>query len=177
MNSVSASRYLVQGLLLCAVTLASSTGYAQQMEQRRRDPFAQGRWRFGATAGYAAQFGGSNYVVLGGSANHFILPGLELGLDIEQWFGSPNITRLSPQTRYLFPLSTGWRPYLGVMYRHSFVSSNVDLDSVGARAGFVYVGGRSVFIGGGAIVERYFPCSKVSTCTLVYPEITLSIVL
>ncbi|MBS1124629.1 MAG: hypothetical protein H6Q90_6857, partial [Deltaproteobacteria bacterium] len=109
---------------------------------------------------------------------YFVLDGLEVGLGALHQFGDgPSISQLSPSLRYVAQPLVGRSPlipYTGVFYRHWFIGSALaDVDTVGARAGLLYVSGQFV-LGLGVVVER-----TVSTCDAdcvqVYPDFTISL--
>ena len=137
-------------------------------------PFAQHQVRVAIQGGTAGAFG-ERYFILGAGAAYYVLDGLEVGVDVESWFGSPNITKLSPQVRYILHFVPGIKPYIGTFYRHFFISGFEDIDSVGGRAGVYYIAGRQAFIGFGVIHEVFLSCPASSNvCSNTYPEITLS---
>jgi hypothetical protein len=142
---------------------------------RSAGPFSRGSVRLTLLVGTGSTVR-ENYLILGAGAGYFLADGLELGLDYEAWIlASPVFHRLSPETKYIFHMIPVIKPYVGVFYRHTFVTSGYeDMDHVGARGGIFYVpkGGR-MFVGGGAIYERLLDCEDTSLvdCDEVYPEI------
>jgi hypothetical protein len=133
-------------------------------------PFSPGRMRISLGAG-STRWDGHSYWVFGGGFSVFVIEGLEVGAEVEQWFGSPSVTKLSPQLRYILP-DLAISPYVGVFYRHWFIRGAGDLDSAGARAGVVYVSG-NLFVGGGLVTESVFR-GCASGCELLYPELVLA---
>ncbi|MEZ4271108.1 MAG: hypothetical protein R3C68_06665 [Myxococcota bacterium] len=159
------------GVLLGALLFATGA----DAQDDKPGPFVQGRWRFHVLGG-GGSFSGNTYFVLGGGVSHFILTGLELGVDVEQWFGNPRIAKLSPQIRYILPLPGVINPYVGGFYRRWFYSGGEDFNTVGGRAGIMYLGGRNVFLGAGIVVEKLLSCdSTFSDCRAIYPEISVSV--
>ncbi len=139
-------------------------------------PFARGRIRISALIGTGFA-GDDDYLVLGAGLGYFVLKGVELGLDYEMWIlGDPTFHRLSPGIRYVLDLKAV-KPYVGVFYRHTFVSDYDDFNQVGARAG-VYIKPKGpVFFGGGAVYERLLGCDDNSLvdCDSVYPEVVIGV--
>lgn len=136
-------------------------------------PFAQWRVRLSGGAGIVSNFD-RTYLALDLGGGVFLLDGLELGLDVQQWLGSgPLVTKLSPQLRYVFWFVPVITPYLGAFYRHWFITDDIDdIDTVGGRLGVFLARGMVVF-GGGAVLEHAFNgCDE--DCLFVYPELVLS---
>ena len=142
-------------------------------------PFDQGRLNVTAGGGTSSWLGHS-YVVIGGGVGYYVLDGVELSLHGLHEFGSgPSISELSPQLRYVAqPLVGKWPviPYVGAFYNHWFVGDNLgDVDSVGGRAGGLWVNG-NVILGLGVVYEQI-----VSSCTMDcsswYPDITIALAL
>jgi hypothetical protein len=144
----------------------------------RPTPFDQGKFSLGGGASSQSAFD-NNYIVVGLGGGYFVLPGVELGLAAEHYFGpSPTISIVTPSLRYIaqplvwkFPLI----PYVGVFYSHYFISDAAigDENGVGGRAGVIYISGR-LLIGLGVGVERIVStCTQ--DCTIVYPDISFGI--
>lgn len=136
-------------------------------------PYDQGKIRISVAAGMSSAFG-EQYFSLHAGGGYFVLDGLEVGLDVEQWIGpGPSMTKLSPETRYVFHFVPVVKPYLGAFYKHWFVGDGIpDVDTVGGRLGafFAAFGGHAV-IGGGVVGESVVSsCSE--DCFSVYPELT-----
>jgi hypothetical protein len=142
---------------------------------RSAGPFAKGSIRLTLLAGWGST-ATSDYLILGGGLGYFLVNGLEVGVDYEAWiFDQPVMHRVSPETKYVFHMVPVIKPYVGVFYRHTFVTQGYDdFDQVGARGGIFFVprGGR-MFVGGGAIYERLLDCEETAIldCDEVYPEI------
>jgi hypothetical protein len=143
-------------------------------------PFSKGSIRLTLLIGTGTTVN-DTYLIIGGGPGYFIVDGLEVGLDYEAWiFAEPVMHRLSPETRYVFHMIPVIKPYVGVFYRHTFVTGDRydDMDHVGARGGLFYVpkGGR-VYVGGGAIYERLMDCEDgaLVDCDEVYPEIFVGV--
>ena len=163
-----------------AVLLAATTSArAQVVEPPPRPPTPFDRGKLGLSGGGGTQTNlGYRYFVVGLGVGYFVLDGLEVGLGALHQFGDgPSISQLSPSLRYVAQPLVGLSPlipYTGVFYRHWFIGSELaDVDTVGARAGLLYVSGQFV-LGLGVVVER-----TVSTCDAdcvqVYPDFTISL--
>lgn len=143
----------------------------------RVTPFDQGRFGLSFGAGSQNTLGEKYYGVAGGMG-YYVLDGVELGLSTaHQWGDGPSITRLTPSLRYVAqPLvrHSPVVPYVGVFGSRYFVyEGNDDVNTLGSRAGLIYVGG-SVLLGLGVAVERIVSdCTE--DCTSVYPDFTLSL--
>lgn len=144
-----------------------------------RTPFDRGR--FGVTG-----YGGSQssldhrYFVIGAGVGYYVLDGVELGLAAAHWFGSgPSISEVAPSVRYVVqPLVGTWPliPYVGAFYNHVFVGDALaDQDTVGTRGGLLYVSGQLV-LGLGIAYERVVSACTTD-CSLVYPDLTISLAL
>jgi hypothetical protein len=65
-------------------------------------------------------------------------------------------------------------PYVGAFYNHWFIGKSiVDVDTVGGRAGLLYVSGNFV-LGLGAVYERVIS-ECVTECSSIYPDFTISL--
>jgi len=146
---------------------------------RPRTPFDRGRIGLSVGGGTTSAFG-HPYYVIGGGVGYFVLDGVELGISGLVQFGSdPSIEKVSPSLRYVAqPLvgKTPIIPYVGAFYTHWFVGGGFgDVDTVGGRAGGLYVSGQ-VVLGLGIAYERV-----VSSCTMNcdawYPDFTIAFAL
>jgi hypothetical protein len=163
--------------LAFAAPAAADDEVTQVQPPPRPTPFDRGR--FGLSAGASSQtLLGSHYFEIGAGVAYYVLDGLSIGLSGFHEFGSgPSISQLAPELRYVAqPLVYKWPvvPYVGVFYKHLFVGSDIaDVDSIGARAGLMFVSGKLV-LGLGVAVE-----STVSACTddcvYAYPDVIVSI--
>jgi hypothetical protein len=138
-------------------------------------PFAAGRSRLTLLVG-SGSTGEDTYLILGAGIGHYIAKGLEVGIDYEAWlFGSPVLQRVSPEARYILAFVPKVQPYVGIFYRHTFVSDFADMDSVGARGGLYFAPKGPLSIGAGAVYERQLNCDEsILNCDSVYPELTLA---
>jgi hypothetical protein len=143
-------------------------------EDRSAWPFLRHRVRVSALIGAGAT-NTDNYLILGAGVGYFIIDGLEVGLDYEAWLlGDPVMHRLSPEARYVFHFVQYVKPYVGVFYRHTFISGYDDFDHIGARAGVFFAPKSGVFfVGAGAAYEHLLNCSDglLIDCDDVYPEV------
>ncbi len=143
---------------------------------RRPTPFDRGQLWIGVGGGTQTQFG-HRYYAVGASVGYFVVDGLEIALGgVEQFGSGPNIAQLSPAVRYVVqPLVGVWPvvPYVGAFYNHWFVSDSInDVDTLGARAGLLYVSGKFVVGLGVAYEQLVSECT--TNCSAVYPDITLA---
>lgn len=163
--------------IVCIASLAHADD--DEAPPPRRTPFDQGR--FALTVGGGTQdVLGQHYFVLGAGVGYYVLDGVGLHLSgLVELGASPFIAKLSPELRYVAqPLvgSSPVIPYVGTFYNHWFVSGMYDdVDTIGARAGLMYLSGALV-VGFGAAVEH-----TLSTCTMdcdtIYPDLILSVAL
>jgi hypothetical protein len=138
--------------------------------------FGKGSTNASLVAGNGYAFN-NNYLVIGASASYYVLDGLGIGLSLENWSGAdPGITKYSPFVQYVIYQASVVQPYLGAFYRHSSISGQPSIDSVGGRAGFYFASGSNVYIGVGMVYESYNDCtnSSYTSCSSTYPEITLA---
>jgi hypothetical protein len=115
-----------------------------------------------------------NYIILGVGIGYYLVNGLEIGIDAQHWFsGSPSISKVSPQIRYIFTQPQVIKPYVGAFYRRTFIENQDDADSFGYRAGAYFSSNKGVYIGGGMVYEEYKNCNYVE-CSSTYPEVLMS---
>ena len=151
-------------LLLCA------PAYTQQ------DPFSQGAKRVSVIAGAGSSFN-ENYLILGAGFGYYVLDGLELGVNWQSWLGGdPDINQITPEINYVFRTKSNFDPYVGALYRKTFISGLDDLEAWGGRAGVYLPLGPKYFMGIGAVYLDYVDCEEriYRDCSDVYPEITFS---
>jgi hypothetical protein len=139
-------------------------------------PFDSGR--FGVSGGVGSQDAfDHSYLSVGLGVGYYVLPGLELSLQGEHWFGDdPGVSLVSPRVRYVFwQVPWSFKPYLGTGYTHWFVGDPFeDVDAVAGRAGLTGILGGTLVLGVGAVLERIV--SECDTeCWSVYPELTFGI--
>jgi hypothetical protein len=137
--------------------------------------FSKGSTSLGVILGSGTAFN-DNYIILGVGVGYYVLPGLELGLDVQHWFsGDPAITKVSPQIRYVFTQPEVIKPYVGAFYRRTFISNLDDADSYGYRAGAYFSAKSGVYIGGGIVYEQYTDCNRFADCSSTYPELLFTV--
>ena len=137
---------------------------------------SQGRVSASVTGGAGTAYGDS-HTILGLGVGIYVLDGLQLGLDVEAWFGGDrDVYRVSPEARYVLDPGGPWRPYAGGYYRHTFVEDRDDFASVGGRVGVLVETGRNVHLGAGLVYDVMLDCDSefTSSCTQVYPEFRVS---
>ena len=141
------------------------------------DPFSQGAKRGSIIVGSGQSFDES-YVILGVGAGYYVLDGLEIGLNFQTWLGGdPSINQLTPEITYVFSNQSRFDPYVGALYRKTWISGFDDLSAIGGRAGVYIPSGDRFFFGIGAVYLKYTGCSEsvYSDCSDFYPEFTFSI--
>ena len=119
-----------------------------------------------------------NYTILGVGAGYYVIDGLEVGLDVEDWLGSgPRIYRVSPEIRYVFYTYEPMKPYAGVFYRRNFIEGYDDNNIVGVRAGGIFLIGKRSYFGAGVAYDKYLNCDKnqYSSCSDTYPEVMIAV--
>jgi len=170
--------------LICLVLLGAAPAHADPdpsanppEEPPRVTPFDQGKFGLSFGAGSQNTLGEHYYTVAGGMG-YYVLDGVEVGLGTaHQWGDGPSITRLTPSLRYVAqPLvrHSPVVPYVGVFGSRYFVyEGNDDVNTLGGRAGLIYVGGSVLFGLGVAVEQIVSECTE--DCTSVYPDFTLSV--
>lgn len=142
--------------------------------------FSKDSTTLGVVVGSGSAFN-DNYLILGVGVGYYVARGLELGLDVQHWFsGSPSITKVSPQIRYVFTQAKRVKPYVGLFYRRTFFGdfNGIDLadqDSFGYRAGAYFTSNNRIYIGGGIVYEEYKNCDAFVDCSTTYPEILFTV--
>jgi hypothetical protein len=161
------------GLLLLTAAVASA-----QNVRFAHNPFAKGRWLTNATLGWGSGFG-TDYVILGVGGTYFAVDGLGLSLQGEGWFGGdPGIWKLSPQVNYVFHQPERLKPYVGVLYRWTWIDEPYqDYQSYGGRAGLYYRGGGRTWVGVGVVHERYIDSDGkgLGDDSTTYPELLFAV--
>ena len=141
-------------------------------------PFDRGKLGVSLALGQQRAFD-TSYIVAGAGVSYFVVDGFAIGLAAQHDFGNgPSVDLVSPSLRYVAqPLVGVWPliPYVGVFYAHELVGDMPDLDAVGARAGLLYVSGRTV-LGLGIAVARTISTCTID-CTSIYPDVTIGIAL
>ena len=132
-------------------------------------PWQQGSVRVSAGLGFGVIDGERTTIVgLGGGYN--VVDGLELGLDVDAWFGGPyRITRLTPGAEYVLWFVPVIHPYVGTFYRRWFITDQDNLSSVGLRGG-AYLGANGpILIALGIVHESFLGGCRLG-CSDWYPE-------
>ena len=169
-------------LVLCLLGLATPAVADDELlatEPAIQTPFDRGRVALALGGGSQTSLG-FRYFAIGGGVGYFVLDGVELGLAAQHQFGDgPSISNLRPSLRYIAqPLVGKWPliPYVGGFYNHWFIGGgNADVDSLGGRAGVLYLSGRLI-VGLGVISERCVSECPTS-CDDVYPDVTFGFAL
>jgi hypothetical protein len=178
--------------LAAALVLAGSVAHADDqatapaaapdpeiVPPRPKTPFDQGKFAL-SIGGGTQDVLGHHYYVLGAGVGYYVLDGLGVHLSGLVEFGAdPFIAKLSPEVRYVAQPLVGrspFIPYVGVFFNHWFVTGMYpDVDTVGARAGLMYISG-ALILGAGAAVEH--TVSSCSTdCNQLYPDFIISMAL
>jgi hypothetical protein len=152
---------------IVVLSALSRAAYADPMD--KVSPFTEGSSRVTLIFGHGKGYG-NTYAIYGLGVAYYIQDGLEVGIDIEDWTGgSPHITRVSPEIRYVFYWTPNLSPYAGLFYQQDFVSGRNDVDYLGVRAGFNFTLSERVYIGIGMVYDSALNCSR--NCSDTYPEI------
>lgn len=159
--------------LLAVALIAFTPRYAFAQQDGFFEP---GRVQLQLAVGAASSFD-HTYFLLGFGVGVFVLHGLQVGAQVDSWLGnSPNVTRVAPEVRYVLDAVDVVKPYIGGFYRRWFIGDGfVDYDSVGGRAGLIFVQGQHAYISAGAAFERVVTHCDVN-CSYWYPEIGISLI-
>jgi hypothetical protein len=70
------------------------------------------------------------------------------------------------------------KPYAGVFYRRVLINQYKDLNDAGARAGLLFLYGRSAYLGVGLVYDAHLNCDRTvwDSCADTYLELRLAIV-
>ncbi|MBA1432437.1 MAG: hypothetical protein FAF04_02310 [Epsilonproteobacteria bacterium] len=99
------------------------------------DIFYKGNKNIGASLGAGRAYN-KNYTIAGIYGNYFVIDNFSVGMGYRAWFGaSPSINEVLLDGTYYIPLKRNLHPYLGVFGRQTFISSEDDYQSYGAKAG------------------------------------------
>ena len=148
---------------LLFVFILSSNSYADGM-------FSVGHKNFSFNVGSGSAYG-NRYTILGVNVNYFVKDNLSLGAGYTGWFGDdPKINKVSIPITYYLPLGDTIKPYLGGVYRHTFISSQNDYNSYGARVGVAIANGGSFLRVGW--VHEYHDDGDDDNKAEGYPEIS-----
>ena len=117
--------------------------------------FSHGQKNFGFSVGSSSSFG-NDYTVIGASFSYFVQDNLSLGVGYQGYFGDdPKINDLSLPVTYYYPLNEQYHPYIGAIYRHTFISDGYDdYDVYGGRVGVAMTMGGNSFASFGWVQEH-----------------------
>jgi len=145
----------------------------------RRTPFDQGKFELGIGGGTQDVFG-HHYYVLDAGVGYYVLDGVGVHLSgLVELGASPFIAKVSPELRYVAQPLVGvspFIPYVGAFYNHWFVTGAYDdVDTIGARAGVMYLSGTLILGAGVAVEHQVSTCA--SDCDQIYPDFIISMAL
>lgn len=138
--------------------------------------FDKGSKRFSLLIGSGQAFG-DNYTIIGIGAGYYAYDGLELGINLDSWQGgSPDINEVTPEIRYVFRNQSSIDPYVGALYRWTFISGLDDLTAYGLRAGVYITTGRTSYMGIGVAYIENTDCDEriYISCSETYPELSIA---
>lgn len=160
------------------VVVAVLAGFAPfATAQQVAGVFSQGRTHFVVTAGSGSAFD-ETYLVLGLGVSYYLIDGLSVGLNYENWSGGdPTMYKITPSAQYVFHQVKPVKPYVGAFYRRTSIDGLPDVDSWGGRAGVYLAAGRNLYLGAGLVYESYLDCTKsvYRSCDSTYGEVTFTI--
>ena len=140
--------------------------------------FSKGKRRVTGMVGWGHTFG-QDYLLVGLGVGVFVANGLDVGADIEGWFGGdPQLYKVTPRFDYVLWKPQRIKPNVGGFYRYNFIGSGFnDTSSLGGRAGAFYKGSGRGMAGAGVVYERYLDCDEkvFSSCDVVYPEVFVAV--
>ena len=175
-------RVIVLGLLAATSYAAYADEVAEPetiKEPPPPTPFDRGKFSLGIAGGTQSSLG-YRYFALGGGVGYFVLDGVEVSLGGQYQIAlndGPTVGKLTPALRYVAqPLVGRWPviPYVGAFYSHLFIGDGIsDVDSVGGRAGFIYVSGK-LLLGLGVAYERIVS-ECVMDCSAIYPDLAIAL--
>lgn len=140
------------------------------------DMFDKGSTRFSLLLGNGKAFG-DNYTIIGIGVGYYAYNGLELGINLDSWQGgTPNINQVTPEIRYVFRNPSSIDPYIGALYRWTFVSGYDDETAYGFRGGVYITTGQRSYIGIGAAYVKTTSCDEqiYVSCSETYPELSFA---
>ncbi len=132
--------------------------------------FSVGHKNFGFSVGSSSGYG-NTYTVVGINANYFVTDNLSVGAGYTGWFGNdPKINEINIPITYYLPIEGNYKPYAGVIYRHTFIDDPYkDHDVYGGRVGIAIVTGANAFMSIGWVQEYYD--DGINSESRGYPEI------
>ncbi|WP_143247554.1 hypothetical protein [Agaribacterium haliotis] len=141
------------------------------------DEFDQGSKRLGVTLGAGSSFG-DDYMILGLGGGYFLTRGLEVGLDVQAWLGGDvDIYETTPTLTYVITQLGRFKPYVGALYKQTYIENMDDLSAYGGRAGFILDGNGKVYTRIGVVGLQYNDCkeSRFTSCSETYPEFAVMV--
>jgi len=138
-------------------------------------PYAQGKSRIGLGGGLFGSTVDRWNLAIAIQYGYFVADNIEVGVDGAVQFGrDPFAAQLGPTFRVLFPVSPVVHPFVGVFYRHWFLTGGFDdQDTIGARMGIIIREGIT-FFGLGVVYEHIVSACEVD-CGSFYPELGFSV--
>lgn len=139
------------------------------------DPFEKGSTRASFTLANGQNFN-EDYVVFGAGIGHYFINGLQVGLDIDAWFGGdPDIYEVTPMLQYVVRTLPNIQPYIGIFYNRTFIENRDDSDAAGYRAGIYISAGDNMYMGYGLVYSELQDCTDTIfiDCSNTYSELSL----
>lgn len=135
--------------------------------------FSVGHKNFGFHVGSSNSYG-NDYTVAGINANYFVTDNLSVGAGYSGWFGDdPKINELSIPVTYYITTQSSYTPYVGAIYRHTFIDEPYeDYNVYGGRIGVAIQTGSNAFMTIGW-VQEYFDSTSGEDDSRGYPEISV----
>lgn len=166
---------------LAALSVVASGASALAQTPVASDPDSRSAYdrnalRVGLVVGVSTNFD-DPYFQIGGGVGWFVLRGLELGVEGTALLaGDPFIFQLTPGLRYVFVDVPFLQPYIGFLYRRSFIVDDDDLSTMGGRVGVSWSSGDGILLNGGLAYERAFDCeeTRFNGCNGFHPEFGIS---
>jgi len=160
-----------------AVLAAILCGSAVPAADRDSELFNAGSMRLSVMFGNATAFQQS-YSVAGMGFGYYVIDRLEAGIEAETWSGNtPNISRMTPQLQYVFPLEGNIKPYAGALYTRTFIQGRDGTNTAGVRAGVIFLTGSRLYLGIGLVHEIQLNCDRTvyDACSNTYPDLFLAV--
>ena len=117
--------------------------------------FSQGQKNFGFGVGSSSGYG-NNYTVVSANFNYFVQNNISMGIGYQGWFGGdPKISDISIPVTYYIPLNEQYHPYVGAIYRHTFIEEPYeDYNVYGGRIGIAMTMGSNTYMQVGWVQEH-----------------------
>lgn len=146
------------------------------------NPFGQGTINLGIGLGSGSVSYGAgslskveDYYIVGVSGDYFVFENLALGLAYQGWIGgSPTIHQASLPLTYYIPTGSKFRPYVGALYRYTYMNSDLydNYSSAGGRAGLAILFHKG-YVAFGWLQEYRLGETSSSDKSSGYPEVTV----